>query len=481
MTEPFPQVPQHPITGSTAAGIADSIRGLVDRGLLTAGDRLPPVRTLADTLGVNRNTVQSAYRSLVHAGIAVSRRGAGTTVAGLDELETEGASGVVSGTVRDIGHGNPDPSLLPDPASVRLAPAPPPLYGTAATHPELGRVALRLLGPDLGERAADAVISVTAGAVDAIERLLTTVAATGDAVVLEDPCFLTAVNTTRLAGYRVLPVVVDAEGMDAAGLRNALSAGVRAVVCTPRAHNPTGVSLSPGRAAALRDVLGEYPDVLIIEDDQFAGLSQSTYETVIPAGHRRWALVRSMSKALGPDLRTAVVASDPETAERLAQRINGSTTWVSHLLQRTVAALLSDAGSQDSLGAAAGHYAERNSVFLDRLRAAGLESPSVDGLNIWVDLEVPAEAATAELRRRGWIVRDGGVFRLAGAGGGAGGAGGAGGGAGGDGGTRGGTGSGGGGGDPAVGSTHLRLTVHELSDADMGRLIADLVSVAERD
>ncbi|WP_376782937.1 GntR family transcriptional regulator, partial [Corynebacterium variabile] len=60
---------QLPITGSTAAGIAESVRGLVDRGVLTPGDRLPPVRTLADTLGVNRNTVQAAYRNLVHAGI----------------------------------------------------------------------------------------------------------------------------------------------------------------------------------------------------------------------------------------------------------------------------------------------------------------------------------------------------------------------------------------------------------------------------
>lgn len=465
---------QLPITGSTAAGIAESVRGLVDRGMLTAGDRLPPVRSLADTLGVNRNTVQAAYRSLVHSGIAVSRRGAGTTVAGVPEPATEGtASGSVpaasgasgtsgvpgasgaAGTVRDIGHGNPDATLLPDPASVRLTPAPPPLYGTAATHPELGRVALRLLGPDLADRAEDAVISVTAGAVDAIERLLTTVAATGDAVALEDPCFLSSGTTTRLAGYRVLAVPVDGEGMDAAALRTALESGARAVVCTPRAHNPTGVSLSPARAAQLREVLAGYPGVLVIEDDQFAGLSRSPYETVIPAGHHRWALVRSMSKSLGPDLRTALVASDPETAERLSRRINGGTTWVSHLLQRTVAALLSDAGVRAGLDAAAAHYADRNRAFLDRLRDAGLASPSVDGLNIWVDLGVPSDAAAVELRRRGWIVRSGGMFRLNGAG------------------TPGTT------GDGAV-DTHLRLTVHELSDADMDRLVADLVDVAGR-
>lgn len=435
---------QLPITGSTAAGIAESVRGLVDRGVLTPGDRLPPVRTLADTLGVNRNTVQAAYRNLVHAGIAASRRGAGTTVAGVAEPATEGAASGNSSTVRDIGHGNPDATLLPDASSVRLAPAPPPLYGTAATHPELGRVALRLLGPDLADRAEDAVISVTAGAVDALERLLATVAATGDAVALEDPCFLSSGNSTRLAGYRVLPVPVDAEGMDPEALRAALDDGARAVVCTPRAHNPTGVSLTHARAQALQEVLADYPGVLVIEDDQFAGLSQSPYETAIPAGQTRWALVRSMSKSLGPDLRTALVASDPETAEKLSRRINGGTTWVSHLLQRTVAALLSDADIRSGLDAAAAHYAGRNEVFLAKLADAGLASPSVDGLNIWVDLGVPSDAAAADLRGRGWIVRDGGLFRLGG----------------------------------TDADTHLRLTVHELSDADMDRLVADLVAVS---
>ena len=151
-----------------------------------------------------------------------------------------------------------------------------------------------------------------------------------------------------------------------------------------------------------------------------------------------------MSKSLGPDLRTALVASDPETAEKLSRRINGGTTWVSHLLQRTVAALLSDADIRSGLDAAAAHYAGRNEVFLAKLADAGLASSSVDGLNIWVDLDVPSDAAAADLRGRGWIVRDGGLFRLGG----------------------------------TDADTHLRLTVHELSDADMDRLVADLVAVA---
>ena len=48
------------IDGRTAGDIAASVRALVDGGALAPGDPLPPVRTLAAQLGVNRNTVVAA-------------------------------------------------------------------------------------------------------------------------------------------------------------------------------------------------------------------------------------------------------------------------------------------------------------------------------------------------------------------------------------------------------------------------------------
>ncbi|HZU94851.1 MAG TPA: GntR family transcriptional regulator, partial [Microbacterium sp.] len=59
------------ITGTTAAEIADSVRGLRDRGSLPPGTVLPPVRELAATLGVNRNTAVAAYRQLAQAGLVI--------------------------------------------------------------------------------------------------------------------------------------------------------------------------------------------------------------------------------------------------------------------------------------------------------------------------------------------------------------------------------------------------------------------------
>lgn len=426
------------IEGRTAAEIAGSVRLLVDTGSLRAGDGLPPVRELASSLGVNRNTVVAAYRQLALAGVAITNRGAGTSIAPAPTFVEEGFA--PDTVLRDVSHGNPDRDLLPDPTTVQLLPSPPVLYGESTIDPGLGEWATSQFSAD---QPREFRLTVTSGAVDAIEKLLSQALSHGDVVALEDPCFLTSINAVRRAGYRPAPVPVDNEGMTADGLRSALEAGARAVVCTPRAHNPTGVSLTLSRAAELQDALADSPHVLVIEDDHFSLLSQARYHSIIPRAHQRWALVRSVSKFLGPDLRVALVASDPGTAERFATQISGGTTWVSHFLQRTVHALLADETVQDRIRTAALHYHRQNTQFVDLLRDRGISATSGDGINIWVNTGCDSHAVAGHLMRHGWIARTGDSFSLG----------------------------------TESGAERIRLTVHEL-DTDAIETLADALAKA---
>src|SRR6185369_7886069 len=60
--------------------IVNQIKYLVASGRLEPEDELPPIRTLAEQLIVNPNTVARAYRELEQAGIVYKRRTAGTYV-----------------------------------------------------------------------------------------------------------------------------------------------------------------------------------------------------------------------------------------------------------------------------------------------------------------------------------------------------------------------------------------------------------------
>jgi len=60
--------------------VADEIKSLIARGSLSEGMALPPVRQVADDLGVNLNTIAAAYRELQKEGLLKVRHGAGATV-----------------------------------------------------------------------------------------------------------------------------------------------------------------------------------------------------------------------------------------------------------------------------------------------------------------------------------------------------------------------------------------------------------------
>ena len=434
------------ITGGTAAEIADSVRGLVERGHLSPGESLPPVRALAEQLGVNRNTAVSAYRALARSGVVISQGRAGTRVARRSRVPQEGFAD--AGALRDVGTGNPDPRLIPDlgPALATAA-GRHVLYGEPTIDRDLKAWAREWVAPDVPGAGSDVHLTLTSGAVDAVERLLAQALLRDDIVALEDPCFLASIHLAQLGGYRAVPVPVDAEGMTVDGLRSALDQGARAVVCTPRAQNPTGASLSATRAAELRDVLADHPYVLVIQDDYFSHLSRRPFHSIVGPEHRRWALVRSVSKFAGPDMCLAVTACDPETAARLEMRLSPGTTWVSHLLQRVTHAVMTDLDSLALIERAGAHYAERNAAFAGLLTDRGLPVEAGDGVSVWVPLPVPARDVAERLTRRGWLVRTGEEFRLEAS---------------------------------EEPSRHLRLTVHDLAPADAEALAQDLTeAVAE--
>lgn len=248
------------------------------------------------------------------------------------------------------------------------------------------------------------------GALDLIGRLLSVELRPGDAVAMEDPGYHHLLDLVTALGLRTVPVAVDDRGIRPEALRAALRAGVRAVVCSPRAQNPCGGSFSEERRDALVDVLQEEPDVLVVENDHASSVADAPLRTLTSGGLNRWVHVRTVSKFLGTDLRWAAAACDPTTLARHDGRLLLTSGWVSHLLQETVHGLMTDEDTHALVARAQETYATRRNALLREFADRGLGAHGVSGLNVWVPVR-DESAVVNGLRSYGWWVAAGARFR----------------------------------------------------------------------
>ncbi|WP_077800951.1 aminotransferase class I/II-fold pyridoxal phosphate-dependent enzyme [Streptomyces sp. JHA26] len=402
---------EYRITGRGAAEISASVERAVGTGELEPGQPLPPMRELAARLGVNPNTVAAAYRTLRERGVieTAGRRGsrvrATPATTGREFIRVEVPEGV-----RDVSEGNPDPALLPALGPVFAAAAgqgdrEPVLYGHAPVEPELERPARAGL---VADGVPDEPVAVTSGSLDAMERVLAAHLRPGDTVAVEDPGWGSLLDLVPALGLRTVAVGVDDEGPLPDDVRRALDAGARALVVTDRAQNPTGAALSATRARALRSVLRDHPETLLIEDDHGHHVVDLPLHPLAGTTHH-WAFVRSVAKAYGPDLRLAVLTGDTVTLDRVRGRQRLGPGWVSLVTQRAVA-LLWAGGAVDPRAVAAA-YGRRRNALLGALERRGVTAHGRSGMNVWIP--VPDETgAVARLLNAGWAVAPGARFRI---------------------------------------------------------------------
>jgi DNA-binding transcriptional MocR family regulator len=399
---------QYKNSGDTASTIAHSIEAGIRDGHLASGALVPPVRNLAATLKISPSTVAAAYRTLTSRGVLHSDGRRGTRVRHRPPLPTRAAAAVPS-HVRDLANGSPNADLLP-----ALAPALAAidtrqrLYGERANSSELLALARRQLSAD--GIPAD-TLAVTGGALDGIERAQQAHLRPGDRIAIEDPGYPGVIDLVAALGLVPEAMQMDDAGVLPSELAHALGRRAAACIITPRAQNPSGAALDAARAAELRKVLKKHPDVLVIEDDHAGPIAGTPAFTLADASRARWVVVRSVSKSLGPDLRLAILAGDATTIARVEGRQLIGTGWVSHILQRLVAALWSDPKTTKRVQHAAATYAARRTELVEALARRGVVAHGRSGLNVWVPVTEEVAAVRA-LLDAGFAVNGGERYRL---------------------------------------------------------------------
>ncbi len=411
--------------------IASQLRAAIDSGEMAPGQRLPTIRELAQTLGVNRDTVAVAYDALASQGLIESGVGRGSFVAEAPRGAaavgfTPFAAALSPLTERLLAFERARPSfgsnadavpmhaLIPDPSLapvdefrralarvLRADGAQLLSYGGPEGHPAMrAQEALRLRRSGI-EVSEDEVV-LCHGASQGITLALRLFAEPGDVIALEDPTYNNVLASVYGLGLRTAPVPMREDGPDLAALERTLARPeVKAFYTIPSFHNPTGITTSPAARRALLAVAVRCGKP-VIEDGYELDLAWSGQAPPPLAALDRSGLVvhlSSYSKSLFPGARLGSIAARGPLVEALHAKKRATDHSDAMCLQAALADFVASGAYERHLAKLLPVLRERCEALVDALAAEMPEGTRVarpsGGLQVWVEL--PGDLDTHEL------------------------------------------------------------------------------------
>ncbi|WP_339950405.1 PLP-dependent aminotransferase family protein, partial [uncultured Albimonas sp.] len=367
--------PVAPGEGPRTRAVYAELRRLIETRRVPPGGKLPPTRELAARLKVARGAVVAAYEQLAAEGFVEARQGAGTFVAEAVPAAPPGVPLARPVPQRSPAPPRPQPGKLGSgTADARTLQVLRSLYRRALDRPPdsflhygdpRGDLALRVeiaayLRAARGMAVEPDQVLVTAGTQAALDLAVRATLRPGEAVWIEDPCYPMARACLSGAGLDLIPVPVDAQGLDVAqGARAGPQA--RAAYVTPSHQFPLGVTLSMPRRLALLDWASQ-AGAWIFEDDydsefRYTGAPLAALQGMDRGG--RVIYLASFSKAIAPGLRLGFAVLPPELAPRALEIRDATDRYPAALSQSVMTAFLAE-----------GHYAAHLRRARKRLRAA---------------------------------------------------------------------------------------------------------------
>ncbi len=386
----------------------DYLRAAILSGQLAQGMKVPSTRTLADELGISRNTVLGAYDQLLAEGYLETIEGRGTFVTHVlpEQYLSSGtrlpraqppaptahhisrrAQAVVDAPTMSEPRGERRahnafqtglPALDHFPFDLwgklvarhahRLTPQAMNYQDVAGYRPLREAIARHVIVARQVRCAPEQVIIVSGsqGGLDVAARVLLD---PGDAAWIEDPGYLGGRNALLAAGAKLIPIPVDRDGLIVdAGVERAPRA--RVAYLTPSHQFPLGVTLSLRRRLALLDwarQAGSY----VLEDDydsefRFAGRPVASLQGL--DGGERVIYVGTFSKVLFPALRIGYLIVPPELVGAFIALRRATDYHLPYLEQAVVADFIAEGHFARHIRRMRTLYASRRAALLDAAR-----------------------------------------------------------------------------------------------------------------
>ncbi|MEC3909454.1 PLP-dependent aminotransferase family protein [Sphingobium sp. CR2-8] len=425
--------------------IVDSIDSAVQQGTLGNGERLAPVRAMADHLGINALTVSRAYKELGARGLLVGRGPLGTFVTTdqaashpLPEpakLAGNWRSRYPEDTFRQMLDASALPGAIsltqayPTASAVDLRPFERAMSETFAEgsgslycyHQPDGASALKdavrnVLLP--AQSGIDGPLLVTNGGQQAIALVMRALLRAGDTIVMERPSYFGALDVARSIGARIIGVDLEPDGLNLDQLSDALERhDVKLLFLMPNFHNPTGVTTSLDKRKKILELIRIH-GVPVLEDDhapemRFRGEPLPSLRALArPEDPIFYG--RGFGKSYVPGIRLGMVMPPPSYFQDIASQKSMTDLHTSWPLQEAFARYLGTPAARDNVERQCVAYARVQDFVIDKLKATlppefRFIVPD-GGFNMWI--ETPPHIDSVDLC---WAAAQRGVALLVGA------------------------------------------------------------------
>ena len=265
-------------------------------------------------------------------------------------------------------------------------------------------------------------VIVVSGAQQGIELTAQVLCNEGDTVIAEDPSFIGALNAFRASGLKLTGIPLDSDGADPEALDRALAADPKAklIYLIPTFQNPTGITASAERRAALYAVAKKH-DAIILEDDpyretRFDGADVPTIKSMDEDG--RVVYCGSFSKVLSAGMRVGFVAASPELIAKITVGKQCADVHTNMLAQMIVDSFIHNGNIEAHIARIRRIYKRKYALMAEGAAkhfpaSAKLTQPQ-GGLFVWCSLPAGADAleVTARAKAKGVSVVPGLAFSV---------------------------------------------------------------------
>jgi DNA-binding transcriptional MocR family regulator len=324
---------------ATYLEVSRNLEEQVRSGRYPPGSRLPPQRDLAIELGINVSTVSRAYKELQARGLIVASKRRGSIVTGgampaikspaqRSNADEPQASGVIDLTVNRPATGEFLAQLARTMTNIARDPR---FAETQEYQPPQGPEWARAAGAQWiaapGFAPTPDNLVVTSGAQHGLYAVLSSLMG-HEGVILSDQ--LTYYGLKALAPvfqFELVGIPSDDEGLLPDHLEEACKRmRVKAIFTVPNLQNPSVVTMSLARRAALVDIARRH-HIAIIEDDVYGPLLRKRLPTIASLCPELTFHIASTSKILAPGLRIGYLLTPPHGAALAAEAVR-TTAWM---------------------------------------------------------------------------------------------------------------------------------------------------------